>query len=138
MAARRRWGRQGRDAAGDRSDGRNDRGADGGVRAGVVPAGHHQAALPAVCAHDRHLGGAVDVHSLTLSPALCTILLQSKSGEPAWGFRKFDQGFGWLADRYFQSVPTISLGAELRAFSVGTMLPMLSQVTTVDDIALHG
>jgi hydrophobe/amphiphile efflux-1 (HAE1) family protein len=45
-------------------------------------------------------------NSLTLSPALCAILLQPKSGEPAWAFRKFDQGFGWLADRCAQSVRT--------------------------------
>ena len=45
-------------------------------------------------------------NSLTLSPALCAILLQPKSGEPAWTFRKFDQGFAWLADRYSRSVRT--------------------------------
>lgn len=45
-------------------------------------------------------------NSLTLSPALCAILLQPKSGEPAWAFRKFDQGFGWLADRYSRGVRT--------------------------------
>jgi len=43
-------------------------------------------------------------NSLTLSPALCAILLQPKSGEPAWAFRKFDQGFGWLADKYSNGV----------------------------------
>ncbi len=45
-------------------------------------------------------------NSLTLSPALCAILLKPESGKPGWAFRKFDQGFGWLADRYSRSVRT--------------------------------
>jgi len=45
-------------------------------------------------------------NSLTLSPALCAILLKPKTGEPAWAFRKFNQGFGWLSDRFARSVRT--------------------------------
>ena len=47
-------------------------------------------------------------NSLTLSPALCALLLKPKTGEPAWAFRKFDQGFAWLAHRYSESVRTTS------------------------------
>jgi HAE1 family hydrophobic/amphiphilic exporter-1 len=47
-------------------------------------------------------------NSLTLSPALCTVLLKPKSGEQAWAFRKFNAGFGWLADRFAASVLTTS------------------------------
>jgi HAE1 family hydrophobic/amphiphilic exporter-1 len=39
-------------------------------------------------------------NSLTLSPALCAVFLKPKSGEPPWAFRKFNAGFGWLADRF--------------------------------------
>src|SRR6202522_1757768 len=36
-------------------------------------------------------------NSLTLSPALCAVLLKHSSGEPAWAFRKFNAGFTWLS-----------------------------------------
>jgi hydrophobe/amphiphile efflux-1 (HAE1) family protein len=45
-------------------------------------------------------------NSLTLSPALCAVLLKPKSGEQAWLFRKFNAGFGWLSDRFSASVRT--------------------------------
>jgi hydrophobe/amphiphile efflux-1 (HAE1) family protein len=45
-------------------------------------------------------------NSLTLSPALCAILLKPKSGEQAWAFRKFNAGFTWLADHFAASVRT--------------------------------
>jgi len=45
-------------------------------------------------------------NSLTLSPALCAILLRPKSGEPPWAFRTFNRGFSWLADRYSNTVRT--------------------------------
>jgi hydrophobe/amphiphile efflux-1 (HAE1) family protein len=45
-------------------------------------------------------------NSLTLSPALCAILLKPPTGEKPLLFRKFNQGFGWLADRFSQSVRT--------------------------------
>jgi len=45
-------------------------------------------------------------NSLTLSPALCAILLKPPTGEKPWLFRKFNDGFGWLADRFSQSVRT--------------------------------
>jgi HAE1 family hydrophobic/amphiphilic exporter-1 len=45
-------------------------------------------------------------NSLTLSPALCAILLKPKSGQQAWPFRKFNAGFGWLADRFATTVRT--------------------------------
>jgi hydrophobe/amphiphile efflux-1 (HAE1) family protein len=45
-------------------------------------------------------------NSLTLSPALCAVLLRPKSGEQAWAFRKFNAGFGWLSDRFAASVRT--------------------------------
>ena len=45
-------------------------------------------------------------NSLTLSPALCAILLKPKSGEQAWLFRKFNSGFGWLTERFSGSVRT--------------------------------
>jgi hydrophobe/amphiphile efflux-1 (HAE1) family protein len=47
-------------------------------------------------------------NSLTLSPALCAVLLKPKSGEPAWAFRKFNAGFGWLSDRFAANVRTTS------------------------------
>ncbi len=45
-------------------------------------------------------------NSLTLSPALCAILLKPSSGEQAWVFRTFNAGFGWLSDRFAGSVRT--------------------------------
>jgi len=45
-------------------------------------------------------------NSLTLSPALCAILLKPKSGEQALLFRKFNAGFGWLSERFAASVRT--------------------------------
>ncbi len=45
-------------------------------------------------------------NSLTLSPALCAVLLKPKSGEQAWAFRKFNAGFGWLSDGFASSVRT--------------------------------
>ena len=45
-------------------------------------------------------------NSLTLSPALCAVLLKPKSGEPALLFRKFNAGFAWLSDRFAASVRT--------------------------------
>jgi HAE1 family hydrophobic/amphiphilic exporter-1 len=47
-------------------------------------------------------------NSLTLSPALCAVLLKPKSGEQAWAFRKFNAGFRWLADCFAASVRTTS------------------------------
>jgi HAE1 family hydrophobic/amphiphilic exporter-1 len=47
-------------------------------------------------------------NSLTLSPALCAVLLKPKSGEQAWVFRKFNAGFGWLSDGFGASVRTTS------------------------------
>jgi len=43
-------------------------------------------------------------NSLTLSPALCAVFLKPNSGEPAWAFRTFNAGFGWLSDRFAASV----------------------------------
>jgi HAE1 family hydrophobic/amphiphilic exporter-1 len=45
-------------------------------------------------------------NSLTLSPALCAVLLKPNSGEPAWAFRKFNAGFIWLSTRFASSVRT--------------------------------
>ncbi len=45
-------------------------------------------------------------NSLTLSPALSAVLLQPSTGEQAWAFRKFNAGFGWLANRFAASVRT--------------------------------
>ena len=45
-------------------------------------------------------------NSLTLSPALCAILLKPSSGEQAWVFRAFNRGFGWLSSRFASSVRT--------------------------------
>ena len=45
-------------------------------------------------------------NSLTLSPALCAILLKPPSGDKPWAFRKFNDGFGWLADQFSRSVRT--------------------------------
>ncbi len=45
-------------------------------------------------------------NSLTLSPALCAVLLKPGTGEPPWAFRKFNAGFGWLAQRFAGSVRT--------------------------------
>lgn len=45
-------------------------------------------------------------NSLTLSPALCAILLKPSAGEKPWLFRKFNEGFSWLADRFARSVRT--------------------------------
>ena len=39
-------------------------------------------------------------NSLTLSPALCAVLLKPPTGAKIWVFRKFNDGFGWLADRF--------------------------------------
>jgi hydrophobe/amphiphile efflux-1 (HAE1) family protein len=47
-------------------------------------------------------------NSLTLSPALCAVLLKPKSGEQGWAFRKFNAGFAWLSDRFAASVRTTS------------------------------
>ncbi|MBC7799429.1 MAG: multidrug efflux RND transporter permease subunit [Gemmatimonadaceae bacterium] len=44
------------------------------------------------------------INSLTLSPALCAVLLKPDAGEPWLVFRKFNAGFTWLADRYADSV----------------------------------
>jgi hydrophobic/amphiphilic exporter-1 (mainly G- bacteria), HAE1 family len=46
------------------------------------------------------------LNSLTLSPALCAVLLKPKSGEQAWLFRKFNAGFDWLSNRFSSSVRT--------------------------------
>jgi len=45
-------------------------------------------------------------NSLTLSPALCAILLKPKTGEAFWAFRKFNGGFTWLSDNFAASVRT--------------------------------
>ncbi len=45
-------------------------------------------------------------NSLTLSPALCAILLKPSTGEQAWVFRAFNAAFGWLSDRFAASVRT--------------------------------
>ena len=45
-------------------------------------------------------------NSLTLSPALCAVLLKPPTGDKPWVFRKFNDGFGWLADRFSRSVRT--------------------------------
>ncbi len=45
-------------------------------------------------------------NSLTLSPALCAILLKPPTGDKPWLFHKFNDGFGWLADRFSRSVRT--------------------------------
>ena len=45
-------------------------------------------------------------NSLTLSPALCAILLKPKTGEQAWPFRRFNAGFSWLADVFSASIRT--------------------------------
>jgi hydrophobe/amphiphile efflux-1 (HAE1) family protein len=45
-------------------------------------------------------------NSLTLSPALCAILLKPPAGEKIWPFRKFNDGFAWLADRFSRSIRT--------------------------------
>ncbi len=45
-------------------------------------------------------------NSLTLSPALCAILLKPGIGGQAWLFRKFNAGFGWLSERFAASVRT--------------------------------
>ncbi len=45
-------------------------------------------------------------NSLTLSPALCAILLKPPTGEKPWAFRKFNDGFAWLAERFGRSVRT--------------------------------
>jgi hydrophobe/amphiphile efflux-1 (HAE1) family protein len=47
-------------------------------------------------------------NSLSLSPALCAVLLKANSREPVWAFRKFNAGFGWLSDRFAASVRTTS------------------------------
>ncbi len=45
-------------------------------------------------------------NSLTLSPALCAILLKPRRGEEAWVFRKFNGGFTWLSRKFSASVRT--------------------------------
>jgi len=45
-------------------------------------------------------------NSLTLSPALCAVLLKPKSGEEAWLFRKFNAGFDSLSNWFSLSVRT--------------------------------
>ncbi len=45
-------------------------------------------------------------NSLTLSPALCAILLKPPTGEKPLLFRKFNDGFGWLAERFSRSIRT--------------------------------
>ena len=47
-------------------------------------------------------------NSLTLSPALCAVLLRPPTGDKPWLFRKFNDGFSWLADRFAGSVPTLA------------------------------
>ncbi len=67
-------------------------------------------------------------NSLTLSPALCAILLKPPTGEKPLLFRKFNQGFGWLADRFSRSVRTTArlwpLMFLLLAGAVGTTFLM--------------
>ena len=46
------------------------------------------------------------INSLTLSPALCVVLLKPDAGKPWLVFRKFNAGFTWLSDRYADSVRT--------------------------------
>ena len=43
-------------------------------------------------------------NSLTLSPALCAVLLKPSTGDQAWVFRKFNAGFGWLSAKFAASV----------------------------------
>ncbi len=45
-------------------------------------------------------------NSLTLSPALCAVLLKPGTGEQALVFRKFNDAFGWLQNRFAASVRT--------------------------------
>jgi hydrophobe/amphiphile efflux-1 (HAE1) family protein len=45
-------------------------------------------------------------NSLTLSPALCAVLLKPNRGQEAWLFRKFNAGFDSLSNRFSLSVRT--------------------------------
>lgn len=42
--------------------------------------------------------------ALTLTPALCVLMLKEQHEEPAKPFRWFNRGFGWLTDRYHDAV----------------------------------
>lgn len=43
--------------------------------------------------------GISSINALTLSPALCAVLLRPEKGH-RWLFRKFNQGFGWCTRKY--------------------------------------
>lgn len=48
--------------------------------------------------------GISAINALTLSPALCALLLRGEAGGQGWFFRKFNQGFGWFTDMYEKAV----------------------------------
>jgi multidrug efflux pump len=57
--------------------------------------------------------------ALTLTPALCAILLKPGHGEPAWA-RPFNRGFGWVSAHYLRGV---HLGLRHRAAALAPSRP---------------
>ena len=48
--------------------------------------------------------GLSGINALTLSPALCGTILKLDHSKKNWFFRKFDQGFDWVKDKYVKMV----------------------------------
>jgi multidrug efflux pump len=59
--------------------------------------------------------------ALTLTPALCAILLKPGHGEPAWA-RPFNRGFGWVSAHYLRGV---HLGLRHRAAALAAFAAVL-------------
>ncbi len=91
-----------RGAAADRRAGnRHDPGAAGGVCAGGAAPGDRRRAVPAVCRDALHRGGPVEPRvALTLTPALCALLLRPRPARPAAVWRAFNRLLDGTRDGY--------------------------------------
>ncbi|MDB5597199.1 MAG: hydrophobe/amphiphile efflux family transporter [Hyphomicrobiales bacterium] len=70
--------------------------------------------------------------ALTLTPALCALLLKESHSEPALPFRLFNRGFGWLTRRFTGGVSfllrNVAVGLGLVALMLGATYVLFQRV----------